>query len=485
MLLSQVLAGIKATWNKKMDVEIKSVAYNSQKVKEGSLFVCIKGFATDGHRYIADALSRGAVAVVLEDDADTAGAVKIKVDDSRKALAQIGANWFSHPQDKLKIIGVTGTNGKTTVTSLIKQILEFTGKKVGLIGTNGNMIGDRLLPSERTTPESFELQELFSNMVESGVEYVVMEVSSHSLVLSRVFGIEFEAGIFTNLTQDHLDFHTTMDNYFEAKNMLFSMCKTAVINVDDSYGAKIADQAKCVKMTYAIDNEADFMAENLRISARGILFDLLNKDVKYAARLGIPGRFSVYNAMAALVSCIGLGIDAEEALTALTVAQGVKGRAETVYTDTDYTVIIDYAHTPDGLENIISTVSEFAQGRVITLFGCGGDRDNTKRPIMGEIAGKLSDYCIITSDNPRTEDPALIIRQIEEGIKKTDCEYVTILNRREAISYALSIGEKGDCIILAGKGHETYQIIGKEKIDFDERDVIKEILEGKARHESN
>lgn len=485
MLLSQVLAGIKATWNKKMDVEIKSVAYNSQKVKEGSLFVCIKGFATDGHRYIVDALSRGAVAVVLEDDADTAGAVKIKVDDSRKALAEIGANWFSHPQDKLKIIGVTGTNGKTTVTSLIKQILEFTGKKVGLIGTNGNMIGDRLLPSERTTPESFELQELFSNMVESGVEYVVMEVSSHSLVLSRVFGIEFEVGIFTNLTQDHLDFHTTMDNYFEAKNMLFSMCKTAVINVDDSYGAKIADQAKCTKMTYAIDNKADFMAENLRISARGILFDLLNKDVKYAARLGIPGRFSVYNAMAALVSCIGLGIDAEEALTALTVAQGVKGRAETVYTDTDYTVIIDYAHTPDGLENIISTVSEFAQGRVITLFGCGGDRDNTKRPIMGEIAGKLSDYCIITSDNPRTEDPALIIRQIEEGIKKTDCEYVTILNRREAISYALSIGEKGDCIILAGKGHETYQIIGKEKIDFDERDVIKEILEGKARHESN
>lgn len=485
MLLSRVLAGINAAWDKEMDIEITSVAYNSQKVKEGSLFVCIKGFATDGHRYIADALSRGAVAVVVEDDVDTSEAVKIKVNDSRKALAEIGANWFSHPADKLKIIGVTGTNGKTTVTSLIKQILEFTGKKVGLIGTNGNMIGDRLLPSERTTPESFELCELFFDMKESGVEYVVMEVSSHSLVLSRVFGIEFEVGIFTNLTQDHLDFHITMDNYFEAKNMLFSMCKTAVINVDDGYGAKIAERAKCAKMTYSIDNKADFMAENLRISARGILFDLLNGDEKYAVRLGIPGRFSVYNAMAAVVTCIGLGINADEALTALTVARGVKGRAETVYTDTDYTVIIDYAHTPDGLENIISTVSEFAQGRVITLFGCGGDRDNTKRPIMGEIAGKLSDYCIITSDNPRTEDPALIIEQIEAGIKKSDCEYVTILNRREAIEYALTVGKKGDCIILAGKGHETYQIIGEEKIDFDERDVIKEILEGKAHYESN
>ncbi|MBR5157687.1 MAG: UDP-N-acetylmuramoyl-L-alanyl-D-glutamate--2,6-diaminopimelate ligase [Clostridia bacterium] len=478
MLLSQLLKGTDAVWNAENDVEIKGVAYNSQKVQKGWLFVAIKGFSTDGHKYIPDALAKGAAAVIIEDDADTGDAISVRVPDSRKALAKISASWFENPAKEMKIIGVTGTNGKTTVTSLIKQILEFSGKKVGLIGTNGNMIGDKLLPGERTTPESYELHELFREMADVGTEYVVMEVSSHSLSLSRVYGIEYEIATFTNLTQDHLDFHVTMENYFDAKKILFNMCNKAVINADDVWGAKLLETTDCPKFSYSIDKASDFKAENVRISARGILFDLVNNADTYAVRLGIPGKFSVYNAMAAVVSCISLGLAADEILTALTLAQGVKGRAETVYTNTDYTVIIDYAHTPDGLENIISTVREFAQGRVITLFGCGGDRDSTKRPVMGEIAGKLSDFCIITSDNPRTEEPMPIIRQIEEGMKKTGCEYITIENRREAIGYALKIGKSGDCIILAGKGHETYQIIGKEKRHFDEREVIKELLEG-------
>ncbi len=477
MLLSQLLCGVEAEWSEK-DLNVTAICYNSQKASEGSLFVCIKGFQADGHCFIEDAIRRGAKAVVVEDDVEVVGALKIRVPDSRKALAMISANYFGHPAKEMKIIGVTGTNGKTTVSSLLKQILEFCGKKVGLIGTNGNMIGDEELPSERTTPESYELHELFRRMKDRGVEYVVMEVSSHSLVLSRVYGIPFVCGIFTNLTQDHLDFHITMENYLEAKKMLFPMCETAVINADDAAGKEILKTAACPMMSYAIDNEADWRADNVRISARGILFDLWNQGKSHAVRLGIPGKFSVYNAIASALAALSLGLAQDDVFTALAVAQGVKGRAETVYTNTDYTVIIDYAHTPDGLDNIIRTVKEFAKGRVITLFGCGGDRDRTKRPIMGEIAGELSDYCIITSDNPRTEDPESIIREIEEGMKRTSCKYVAIENRREAISHALHMGREGDCIILAGKGHETYQIIGTEKRDFDERVIIKELLEG-------
>ncbi len=480
MLLSQLLCGVDAEWQVEDDREISGVAYDSRCVQPGWLFVCIKGFQTDGHQYIPNAVAQGAAAVLVEEDgADVCGAVKIQTQDARKALAIIGANWYGHPAKSLEIIGVTGTNGKTTVTSLMKQILEFDGKTVGLIGTNGNMIGDEFLPSERTTPESFELQGLFRRMADRGVQYVVMEVSSHSLALSRVHGIPFALGVFTNLTQDHLDFHQTMENYLAAKKQLFTMCREAVINLDDPAGEEIAGEAACRTVTYSIEKESDYRAENIRISARGVLFDLVSKSGStYAVRLGIPGRFSAYNAMAAAVACLSLGIPAEKVFDALVVAKGVKGRAETLYTNTDYTVMIDYAHTPDGLENIIQTVREFVQGRIITLFGCGGDRDATKRPVMGEIAGRLSDYCIITSDNPRTEDPMEIIRQIESGIRKTNCNYKTIENRREAIRYALTTAQKGDCIILAGKGHETYQIIGKEKRHFDEREVVKEILEG-------
>ncbi len=480
MKLSKILSGVALCSGITQDPNITNIAYDSRRVTPGSLFVCIKGFQTDGHKYIENAVKAGASAILTQEEADCFGALSIRAKDTRKALAQAAANFYDHPEKKMKIIGVTGTNGKTTVTTLIKSVLEFSGKKVGLIGTNENMIGSKVIPTERTTPESLELFALFDQMVKAETEFVVMEVSSHSLFLHRVFGISFAAGVFSNLTQDHLDFHETMENYFEAKRLLFDCCDTAVVNIDDPYGKRIADSLSCPLASYSLENPSDFQAKELRISSRGVIFDLMTPEKTLGVRLGIPGKFSVYNALAAFAICVALGISPEKIAEALLVAKGVKGRAETVYTRTEYTIIIDYAHTPDGLENIIKTVKEFAQGRVITLFGCGGDRDPIKRPIMGEIAGKLSDFCIITSDNPRTEEPMSIIRQVEEGMKRTKCAYTVIENRREAIAHAISMAEAGDCIILAGKGHETYQIIGTEKRHFDEREVIAEILADKA-----
>ena len=462
------------------DIELTGICYDSRKVKPGDVFVCVVGFETDGHKYIDAALAKGARAVVVQNGAEIPDILKevtaIYTDDTRSALASLAATFYGHPERKLKIIGVTGTNGKTTVTTLIKSVLEFEGKMVGLIGTNANMIGARVLPTERTTPESLELFQLFSEMLEEGVEYVVMEVSSHSLELQRVHGIFFAVGAFTNLTQDHLDFHKTMENYFLAKKKLFSVSQTGVVNIDDAAGRRLLEETTCPMASISVDGDASFSAKNIRISARGVVFELTYEKKKYTVRLGIPGKFSVYNALTALASLVGAGIDIERAIEGLTFAQGVMGRCETVYTGTDYSVIIDYAHTPDGLENIISTVKEFAEGRVVTLFGCGGDRDKTKRPQMGEIAARLSDFVIVTSDNPRTEKPGAIIEDIMVGVLKTPCEYVVIENRREAIFYALKNAKPGDCIILAGKGHETYQIIGKEKRHFDEREVVQEAL---------
>lgn len=461
------------------DVCIKGVAYDSRKVQKDFVFVCIKGYVTDGHLYIDAAIKAGAAAVVVCDDVKCTGAVCVQVEDTRKALASISSIFYGNPKDKLKIVGVTGTNGKTTVSTLIKSVLDFSGKKTGLIGTNANMIGTEVLSAERTTPESLELHELLAKMVNENVEYVIMEVSSHSLYLSRVWGITFEVAVFTNLTQDHLDFHETMENYLCAKKKLFENAKTAVVNIDDEAGRKIASEINYDLMTYSIDERSDCKAEDIKVSPRGVIFKALTNDKYYNIRLGIPGKFSVYNALAVFGACIKLGMKTETIIDALLVAKGVVGRAETVYTLTDYTVIIDYAHTPDGLENIIRTVKSFATKRVITLFGCGGDRDKAKRSIMGRIAGELSDYAIITSDNPRTEDPMEIIKQIEEGMKETNCKYTIIENRREAIKYALDMAKADDCIILAGKGHETYQIIGNTKYHFDEREEVKRILDGR------
>ncbi len=462
------------------EIEITDICYDSRKAKKGTMFVAIVGFETDGHKYLEKAMSEGAVAVVVQNGAeilcDLSGVTVIYADNTRKALAELAATFYGHPEKQLKIIGVTGTNGKTTVTTLVKQILEYAGKNTGLIGTNANMILDRVLPTERTTPESLELFSLFSEMVEEGVEYVVMEVSSHSLELCRVYGITFLVGAFTNLTQDHLDFHKTMENYLAAKEKLFLQSEKAVVNTDDTAGNSIYEKNLCPSLSVGIEENANLYASDIKISSRGVHFAVSYEGKEYKVRLGIPGKFSVYNALVAIGTAIAAGISIDHAVEALTFAKGVMGRCESVYTKTDFSVIIDYAHTPDGLENIISTVKEFTEGRVITLFGCGGDRDRTKRPIMGEVAGKLSDYLIVTSDNPRTEKPGSIIEDILVGVKKTDCDHIVIENRREAIGYAMKFAKSGDSVILAGKGHETYQIIGKTKHHFDEREVIRESL---------
>lgn len=456
------------------NVAITDVCYNSAKVHPGSLFVAIEGFKTDGHKYIADAVNRGAAAVVAMRRTEGIGVTQVIVEDSRIAEALVSANFFGRPSEKFKLIGVTGTNGKTTVTYLVKHILECCGFKVGLIGTNQNMIADEVLETGRTTPDSFELHQLFAKMAEAGVTYTVMEVSSHALELSRVYGCQYEVGAFTNLTQDHMDFHKTMDNYAAAKAKLFAQSRCAVINTDDGYGKKMAQSAPCPVLTYGT-KDAELSAEDIVLEHGGVEFTAGGERFS----LAIPGAFSVYNALCAIGICQRLGLDLKDISAALKTATGVKGRAEVVDTgDTEYTVMIDYAHTPDGIENILNAVRGFAKGRVVIVFGCGGDRDNTKRPKMGYLAGELADFCIITSDNPRTENPLKIIEMVEEGTKKTGTPYVVIENRREAIKYALNHAEKDDVIVLAGKGHETYQILNSGTIHFDEREVVHDILFG-------
>ena len=473
MTLKDILKNIDAKIEGNGDVEIKGIAYDSRKVKEGFLFVAIKGFETDGHKYIESAIKNGAAAVLGEEDIKCS-ATYAKTSDTRRALALCGAEFFDHPEKKLKIIGLTGTNGKTTTTYLIRQILMLKGLRCDLIGTNQIIIGDEVIESSRTTPESFDLFEILSRMAQSGGEYVVMEVSSHSLELDRVYGITFETAVLTNITQDHLDFHKTMDNYARAKAKIFAMSKSGAINADDSYCDLMKEYAGGKAITYSIDNNSDVQAENIRMSERGVIFTLNCGGQEREMRLGIPGKFSVYNALAAICACKNIGIEMTDIEKGLVLAKSVKGRIEVVRTNTPYTMIIDYAHTPDGMVNIISAVRAFAKARVITVFGCGGNRDATKRPKMGEIAEELSDIAVVTSDNPRCEDPMAIIQDILAGMKKDN--HVIVENRKEAIKYAMEIAKQDDIIILAGKGHETYQEINHIKHDFDERVVIKEIL---------
>lgn len=472
MKLSSLIGGVDKSIG---DIDIKGIAYDSRSVEKGFIFVCIKGFSQDGHKYAKMAEDKGAAVIVAEDKVDV-GVPVIYTDNARRTVAELACRFYDNPSSKFSLVGITGTNGKTTTTYLIKSILEAAGKRVGVIGTNQNIIGDKILVTQSTTPttpNALELQKLFSEMADAGAEYVVMEVSSHALELDRVYGCRFDVGVFTNLTQDHLDFHKTMENYLAAKAKLFDMCEMGVVNTDDDGGRKIIAMNKpCEMLTVGIENGAQLFAHDIDINARGDRFTVSYNGNEYAMHLGIPGKFSVYNALSAIGAAVSLGIDMETIIKGLDAASGVMGRVEVVPTDTPYTVIIDYAHTPDGLENIIEAVREFADGRVITLFGCGGDRDSTKRAVMGEISGRLSDYTVITSDNPRTENPSAIIEQIVEGMKKTDGEYTVIENRREAIGWALDFAKKGDIVILAGKGQETYQIIGKEKHDFDERVIV-------------
>ena len=478
MQLKQLLAGINILYsNADMESKIEAVCFDSRKACPGSLFVAVVGYASDGHKFIGMAKEKGAACVLCQTKPEE-DIPYILVEDTRKGLAVVSANWFGRPADKMKIVAVTGTNGKTTTTNLIKTILEEKlGAKVGLIGTNQNMIGKQVLPAERTTPESYEIQELFAEMYKGGCTHVVMEVSSHALYLDRVYGIEFEVGVFTNLTQDHLDFHKTMEEYGRAKAILFRRCRWGCINIDDEYAGLMLENASCKVMTYSAHNEnADFYADNIKLFAHKVEFTGIYKGQRKNVMLAIPGNFSAYNAMSALTACLCLEVDLDDAVSALADCTGVMGRAEVVPTGRDFTMLIDYAHTPDALENIINTVRATTDGRVVTLFGCGGDRDRTKRPIMGRIAAELSDFVIVTSDNPRTEEPGEIIKDILAGMENTDTPYTVIENRREAIGWAIDNAHSGDVVILAGKGHETYQIIGKEKFHFDEREIIAEFL---------
>jgi UDP-N-acetylmuramoyl-L-alanyl-D-glutamate--2,6-diaminopimelate ligase len=476
MLLSRLLEGlenVEVIGN--ANSEISSIAYDSRKVVKGSLFVCIEGFKQDGHEFINDAIEKGAVAVVVSKDVTVDPAVVIiKTNNTRKLLAQIASRFFDHPSKKLRVIGVTGTKGKTTTTFMIKSILEKNGFKVGLVGTIANYIGSKQIAADRTTPESLNLQEMFADMIKQGIDTVVMEVSSHSLDLQRVEAIYFDIAVFTNLSQDHLDYHKNFENYFEAKAKLFKQCKHAIINIDDTYGKRLVNKTSVPTTTFGIENEADLKADDIKIKPSGTQFYLSSKKNSTTINVPIPGIFSVYNALAAIAVCQFYDAKDSDILQGLKDLQ-VPGRAEIAVTNPKFTVMVDYAHSPDSLDNILKAVRVYAKGRIVCIFGCGGDRDRTKRPIMGEIAGNMADFTIITSDNPRTEDPASILSEIEEGIKRTKSEYKVILDRRQAIEFAINNAQQDDMIIIAGKGHETYQIFKSETIHFDDREVAKEI----------
>ncbi|MBE6934011.1 MAG: UDP-N-acetylmuramoyl-L-alanyl-D-glutamate--2,6-diaminopimelate ligase [Ruminococcaceae bacterium] len=474
MKLKGLLSGIRILESTAdMEMNIENVAYDSRKVTGGSLFVAINGFAVDGNAFIPMALEKGAVAVVTATKPD-GNVPYILVESDRLALALIGCNFYSHPAKSMTMIGVTGTNGKTSTTLLLKQVLEKTvGAKVGLIGTMENRIGEEVIPTERTTPESLELQGLFARMRDAGCTHVVMEVSSHAIALDRVAGVHFDVAAFTNLTEDHLDFHKTMEAYCDTKAELFRRCEKGVLNRDDSYFERISKGATCQVMTTSAKGDGDLKAVDVELHADGISFAAVTKGISQNITLPIPGRFTVYNALSVLGISLQLGISLEAAAAALESVRGVRGRVEVVPTPTKpYTVLLDYAHTPDGLENVLRSVRDFCKGRLIAVFGCGGDRDPMKRPIMGRIGVELSDIAVITSDNPRTEVPMDIIEDILQGVPGEKKNYVVIEDRRKAIQYAMDIGEKDDMIVLAGKGHETYQEINGVKYHLDEREEV-------------
>lgn len=477
MLLKELVTGLDVIDSEgNMDIEISDIAYDSRKSKGGSLFVCIEGFMKDGHKYIPQALENGTKALLVQKEVEVPEGISvIRVADTRYALANAADIFYNHPSERFNLVGVTGTKGKTTTTYMVKSILESYGEKVGLIGTISNKIGDEVLPTDRTTPESYDLQELFYEMGEKDVKSVIMEVSSHALELHRVSLSKFDIGVFMNLSRDHLDFHKTFENYLDAKIKLFKMCKKGLINIDNEFGRKVVDNSECEVYTFGIDNKADINAFDIVKHSNSVEFTVKTPWCNGDIKVSIPGKFSVYNALAAIGTCALMGVPFEHIKKGLEEVT-VPGRAEIVNTGRDFTIMIDYAHSPDSLENILTTVKGYAPGRVVCLFGCGGDRDKTKRSVMGEVSGKLADFTIITSDNPRTEEPETIISDIEEGIKPLGTAYITIVDRYEAIRYAMKNALPKDIIVLAGKGHETYIILKDKTIHFDEREVVAEIL---------
>lgn len=460
-----------------LEMEIGGVCYDSRQVEPGDLFVALSGYTVDGHKFISQAMASGAAAVLCQVPPEGEGIPYVQTADSRRALAAVGANFFGHPARDMIMAGVTGTNGKTTSTYLLKAILEARGEKVGLIGTNQNMIGQEVLPTERTTPESFELQKLFARMRDAGCTHVVMEVSSHALFLDRVYGVPYKVGVFTNLTQDHLDFHKTMEDYCDAKAILFRNCETGVVNAADPWTARLLKDASCKILTFSSSGEADLRAEDAVLAADHVAFTAVGGGRRVPVRVNIPGQFMIDNALDVLGAALALGIPLEESAAVLTRVPHVKGRVEVVPTPgKDYTVLIDYAHSPDSLENVLTTVKGFAKGRTVALFGCGGDRDRAKRPKMGRAAAEIADFVIVTTDNPRTERPGDIIADILPGLEGTGTPYTVLEDRVEAIRWALDHARPGDVIVLCGKGHETYQEVGHEKRHMDEREIVAEYL---------
>ena len=486
MELKNVLVGIEGLKAKgNLSLDVKGIESNSKNVKEGYMFVAIKGFSTDGHKYVNNAIEQGAKIIMVEEGCDLksfkipSNVTVIMAKDTREALAKCSCNFYDNPSRKFKLIGITGTKGKTTTTFMIKEILEKAGHKVGLIGTiatyiNGKMIAE----SSRTTPESLELQRTFAEMVKQGVEYVVMEVSSQSLKLHRVDGCDFDIVVFTNFSEDHISEkeHPDMKDYFESKLKLFKMCQNGIVNMDDLQVCKIPEMFPDSNiMTYGIDNYCEVLAKDITITNSYVDFRVKISDRNERVKVSIPGRFSVYNALAAICVSKKLGISPEKIIEALSTVK-VAGRSEIVENRLEIPVMIDYAHSPESLQNILSAVKSYTRGKVISVFGCGGDRDKTKRPIMGEISGRIADFTIITSDNPRTENPETIVKEIEEGIKKTKGNYKVIVDRTEAIKEAIKMATKMDIIVLAGKGHEPYQEINGKKYPYDERIIVKEII---------
>ena len=461
-----------------MDMEITGVSYDSRKTQPGDLFVAIRGFESDGHKFIPSAMARGAAAVLCE-EAPSDGTPYVRVADCRKGLAYVSREFFGDPAKEMTLIGITGTSGKTTSSYLIKHMLEMKlDAKVGLIGTNGNMIGSECLHSDHTTPESYELHKLFRRMADEGCTHVVMEVSSHALALERVAGIEYDVGVYTNLSQDHLDLHGTMEEYAAAKRLLFCQCKLGCLNADDKWTDFMLDGATCTAITFSAESDsADLTAKDIRLSATGVRFAAVYKDELALTRLAIPGNFSVHNALGAIAVGLSLGISLADCCDAMASAKGVKGRVEVVPTDGDYSIIIDYSHKPGALETVLQTLRPVVKGRLVCLFGCGGDRDKVKRPIMGAIAADNSDFVIVTSDNPRTEEPEEIIREIVAGMKNKRTPKKVICDRVEAIHWAIDNARPGDVILLAGKGHEDYQVVGHEKRHMDEREIVADWLE--------
>ncbi len=458
-----------------VDSEVCFLTCDSREVKEGCVFACLAGVNFDGHDYAFEASRMGAAAILVEKDLGVSN--QIIVSNSHYAYAKMCANFYGNPSKNLKFIGVTGTNGKTTVTKIIKNVLSMENKKVGLIGTIQNEICDIAIKTDKTTPNHLQYQSLLREMVDRGCEYVVMEVSSHALDQARIADTKFEIGVFTNLSQDHLDYHETMENYYQAKKKLFAVSKKAVICLDDQCGKRLSSEIKGKIVTFsAKDKSSDYYASDVHISANGVEYELITEKDKGKVWFKTPGMFSVYNSMAAAIVCVLLGCSLDRVLDDISKCEPVKGRSENIPTARDFNIICDYAHSPDGLKNILDSIHSYCQGRVVTLFGCGGDRDRKKRPIMGEVAAKNSDFLIVTSDNPRTEDPDEIINDIMLGVLKTKTPYVKITDRKEAIRYAIENAKKDDVILLAGKGHEDYQIVGKKKLPLDERSVVKKIL---------